>query len=196
MTDRAGKIVSSEEEPLILVDADDRETGTLSKASCHDGDGILHRAFSVFLFDRDGRLLLQQRAAGKRLWPMFWSNSCCSHPRRGEQIAEAAARRLEDELHTTSELEFVYKFIYQAKFGGLGSEHELCHVFLGRVQGEPAVNETEIAATRYVTAPELAAEMASEPAKFTPWLKLEWQRLCEDYPEVIARFTGVLPRRK
>lgn len=196
MTDRAGKIVSSEQEPLILVDADDRETGTLSKALCHDGDGILHRAFSIFLFDHDGRLLLQQRAAGKRLWPMFWSNSCCSHPRRGEPVAMAAARRLQDELHTTSELEFVYKFTYQANFGELGSEHELCHVFLGRLQCDPAANENEIAATRYVTGPELAAEMTSEPAMFTPWLKLEWQRLCEDYPEVLSRFTGVLPRRK
>ena len=93
----AHRIVSSEAEELILVDGEDNETGYLSKAACHDGDGVLHRAFSLFLFDSAGRLLLQQRAATKRLWPGFWSNSCCSHPRRGESMEVATSRRLRDE---------------------------------------------------------------------------------------------------
>ena len=190
MTESTARIVSSEDESLILVDSDDNQTGTMSKALCHDGDGVLHRAFSVFLFDDEGRLLLQQRAAGKRLWPMFWSNSCCSHPRQGEDINEAVARRLNDELHTDSESEFVYKFTYQARFGDLGSEHELCHVFLGRVMGDPSPNTNEIAATRYVSAAKLEAEFLAAPEQFTPWFKMEWERLSGDFADTLVRYTG------
>jgi len=184
------KIVSSEDESLILVDADDNEIGLMSKADCHDGDGVLHRAFSVFLFNENGDILLQQRAAGKRLWPLYWANSCCSHPREGESIAFAAERRLRDELHTSAILESVYSFEYQAQFGDLGSEHELCHVFLGVVDRKPTANETEIAALRYLSAVELGEELAREPEKFTPWLKLEWERLNADYSEILARYTN------
>ena len=190
MTETSARIVSSEDESLILVDLDDNETGILSKAACHDGDGTLHRAFSVFLFNRDGELLLQQRASGKRLWPMFWSNSCCSHPRQGESIEVAAARRLQDELHAKAALEFVYKFPYRAQFGKLGSEHELCHVLLGFLENEPAANETEIEALRFVSADQLEEEFESGPEQFTPWFKLEWQRLNNEFPDVLARYTN------
>jgi isopentenyl-diphosphate delta-isomerase len=155
--EKSARIVSSDEERLILVDAEDNDTGFMSKAECHDGKGTLHRAFSIFLFNDQGHLLLQQRAAGKRLWPMYWSNSCCSHPREREAIAVAAARRLQDELQTDSDLEFVYKFIYQASFGELGSEHELCGDALcvdcgtgagscGDTRGFYAVVQTRVAA--------------------------------------------------
>jgi isopentenyl-diphosphate delta-isomerase len=180
--------VSSEDECLILVDQDDNETGILSKSACHDGDGILHRAFSVFLFNEQGELLLQKRAAGKRLWPMFWSNSCCSHPRQGESIEFAAERRLSDELHVSASLEFVYKFSYKAKFGELGSEHELCHVFLGRINGHATRNDTEIAELRFVSASTLESEFESNPGEFTPWFKMEWQRLNEEFAETLARY--------
>ena len=86
--------VSFDDEPLILVDENDREIGYRSKVDCHTGHGTLHRAFSIFLFDNRGRVLLQQRAAGKPLWPLYWSNSCCSHPRRGESMQQALHRRL------------------------------------------------------------------------------------------------------
>jgi len=184
------KIVSSDGERLIVVDEDDNESGFLSKAECHDGPGILHRAFSVFLFNRRGELLLQQRAANKRLWPMYWSNSCCSHPRQGESTDEAAGRRLHDELNTAAKLEFVYKFSYQAAFGDLGSEHELCHVFLGAIDGEPSANETEIAAIRYVSAAELAREFKETPETLTPWFKMEWQRLTDEFAATLARYTS------
>jgi len=189
VTDSTSRVVSSEDEPLILVDTEDRQTGRMSKADCHDGNGILHRAFSIFLFDDDGRLLLQKRATGKRLWPGFWSNSCCSHPRDGESIDIATGRRLEDELHTTSDLQFVYKFIYQADFGELGAEHELCHVFLGRIDGEPSANETEIDEMRYLCASELDRELDEMPEAFTPWFKLEWQRLKEGFGDLLAVYT-------
>ncbi len=184
------RIVSSEAEQLILVDRDDNEAGFLSKAACHDGDGQLHRAFSIFLFNENGELLLQQRAAGKRLWPGFWSNTCCSHPRRGESIELASERRLDDELNIRAELEFVYKFVYQASFGDAGSEHELCHVFLGRVTDEPRPNVSEIAATRYVSPAELDREFAEQPERLTPWFKLEWQALTRRHADVLRRYTG------
>ena len=126
MIESQHKIVSSEREQLILVDESDNEIGHLSKAECHDGQGVLHRAFSVFLFDSQGRLLLQRRSAGKRLWPGYWSNSVCSHPRRGESMALATERRVQEELGVTVELQYVYRFRYQVEFGEAGSEHELC----------------------------------------------------------------------
>ena len=172
MEQAAARVVSSEDERLILVDEDDNQTGLLSKAECHDGDGVLHRAFSIFLFNDAGELLLQQRAAGKRLWPLYWSNTCCSHPREGETVDAAARRRLEDELHAGADLEFVYKFTYQAHFGDLGSEHELCHVFLGRMEGPVAPNPTEIAATRYLSADALAKELDSSCTSITPWFRM------------------------
>ena len=182
-------------EPIVAETSDaeasdeqDRETGTLSKAECHDGDGLLHRAFSVFLFDDAGRLLLQQRAAGKRLWPLYWSNSCCSHPRSGETVPVAAERRLQDELHTGAELEFVYKFIYAARYGELGSERELCHVFVGRAGQASTPNPTEIAAVDYVDPASLESMMQSERDDITPWFRMEWRELVSEHADVLRRY--------
>lgn len=182
------RVVSSEGEELILVNEDDEEIGYRSKADCHDGDGVLHRAFSLFLFDAAGKLLLQQRSAGKRLWPGYWSNSCCSHPRRGESLAIATERRLLDELNITAELEFMYHFRYQASFGEAGSEHELCHVFLGRAGDDVRPNESEIASVRFVSAEELDTDLAERPERFTPWFKQEWRMLREYYADELARY--------
>jgi isopentenyl-diphosphate delta-isomerase len=182
------RIVSSESEELILVDVDDKEIGYRSKADCHDGSGILHRAFSLFLFNEDGELLLQQRAAEKRLWPGFWSNSCCSHPRRGESMAIATQRRLRDELNIEADLEFAYHFCYQAEFSEAGSENELCHVFLGMVDGKVRPNDSEIESTRFITAGDLDAEHAAHPQRFTPWFIKEWQTLRETYAGQLARY--------
>jgi isopentenyl-diphosphate delta-isomerase len=180
---------SPESELLILVDTHDQETGSLGKVECHDGDGILHRAFSVFLFNDRGELLLQQRSADKRLWPMYWTNTCCSHPCQGESMQVATERRLQQELNTASTLEFIYKFEYQARFGNLGSENELCWVHLGRVEREATANDAEIAALLYADANTLQAEISSNPDDFTPWFKIEWQRLNEEFPERLANYT-------
>jgi isopentenyl-diphosphate delta-isomerase len=169
--------VSSEAEELILVDADDNETGFLSKADCHDGDGVLHRAFSLFLFNDSGELLLQQRSASKRLWPGYWSNTICSHPRAGESMEVATQRRLLDELNIEADIEFVYKFVYQAGFGDAGSENELCHVYLGRAPAEIHPNENEISDVRFISAADLDREFAENPDSLTPWFKLEWGAL-------------------
>ncbi len=189
MTELPAKNVSAEDELLILVDAADNESGQMSKAECHDGSGVLHRAFSVFLFNDRGEILLQQRSADKRLWPMYWSNSCCSHPRKGESIGLATSRRLQEELNVVARLEYVYKFTYQASFGALGSENELCSVFLGRIEEEASANATEIEALRYVTVDALRDELVAQPDLFTPWLKLELQRLTGEFAETLAMFS-------
>lgn len=189
----AHRIVSSEAEELILVDSGDNETGFLSKADAHDGDGVLHRAFSLFLFNADGELLLQQRSAAKRLWPGFWSNSICSHPRRGESMDVATRRRLRDELNIEAELEFVYKFEYQAGFGAAGSEHELCHVYLGRAPAQIHPNDHEIAALRFVSLRDLEREFDERPDALTPWFRLEWRELLSRHREQLARYASLAP---
>jgi len=185
---KSNRIVSSDAEQLILVDEQDRATGFLSKAECHNGSGVLHRAFSIFLFDAHGELLIQQRSANKRLWPGYWSNTCCSHPRRGESMQEATGRRLRQELQIETAIEFAYKFSYHATFEGIGAEHELCHVYLGRHDGPVSANKNEIAALRYVKAAALAQELQDMPQQFTPWLKMEWQSLTRDHGSLLAKY--------
>ena len=175
------EIVSSEDEALILVDSADVAIGSLAKSACHDGQGVLHRAFSLFVLNSAGETLLQRRQAGKRLWPGFWSNSCCSHPRHGEDMDAAVRRRAWDELGLSVQLEFLYKFEYRASFRDVGSEFELCSVFLGRSSEQPRINTTEIAEWRWLRPVDLEREIERSPERFTPWLKLEWQRLRDDF---------------
>ncbi len=178
------------EDLLILVDEADREIGTLPKTAGHLGAGTLHRAFSVFLFDTHGSVLIQQRAAGKMLWPGYWSNSCCSHPRPGEAVEVAARRRVREELRVECRLGFLYKFRYQARFGDVGSEHELCHVYAGYPRGEPTADPAEIADQRWIAPQDLARDIAAEPGRFSPWMKLEWQRITADFLEQILKDCG------
>jgi len=175
-------------EPLILVDDADREIGHLDRANCHAGVGILHRAFSLLIFNGNGELLLQQRAAGKRLWPLYWSNSCCSHPRRSEGMEAAIHRRLMEELGLACPLHFLFKFQYQAQFDAAGAERELCSVFIGRCNARVRVNPEEIRAWRWTPTAALELEMAGpEAAGFTPWFRLEWERIWREHrPAVLA----------
>lgn len=179
-------VVSFNDEPLVLVDEQDREIGFLDKATAHQGQGVLHRAFSLLVFNRQGELLLQQRAAGKRLWPGYWSNTCCSHPRRGETLEVAIERRLSEELGMRCDLRFLFKFQYQAQFDDQGAEHELCWVYAGHSDDVPVLNLNEVSALRYIAPDALDAEMAARPQTFTPWFKSEWQRLRRDHAEVFA----------
>jgi isopentenyl-diphosphate delta-isomerase len=174
---RRDTVVSFDHESLILVDQHDNEIGFLDKAGAHRGSGRLHRAFSLFVFDDAGRLLLQKRAAGKRLWPNHWSNTCCSHPRRGEDMATAIHRRLDEELRLRCALSFQFKFEYHAQYDDDGAEHELCWVYAGRCNDRPDFNHSEIAEVRYVAPASLDHEIAVAPDTFTPWFRLEWARL-------------------
>jgi isopentenyl-diphosphate Delta-isomerase len=179
------EIVSSSSEELILVDEHDREIGSKIKSICHEGHGILHRAFSIFVFNADDELLLQQRSASKPLWPLYWSNTCCSHPRRGETMDVAVSRRLEQELGFSCPLTYLYKFRYQADFGEIGAEHEYCWVYLGYYDGSVDPNVSEIADWRFIDIESLNEELATVEDQFTPWFKLEWLHIQEHFLDAI-----------
>ena len=189
MTQAGAKRVSFDDEPLIVVDEHNAVLGYQPKADVHAGDGILHRAFSVFVFNSKGELLLQQRSAEKPLWPLFWSNSCCSHPRRGETVDEAARRRLGEELGIVAEPESVYTFQYHARYKDVGSERERCTVYLAVSDDEITVNASEVAETRWVEADALDEALRSDPDAYTPWLKMEWARLRADFADTLTRYT-------
>ncbi|MBV9317627.1 MAG: isopentenyl-diphosphate Delta-isomerase [Gammaproteobacteria bacterium] len=175
-------------EPLILVDDTDREIGHLDRDHCHAGSGVLHRAFSLLIFNPKGELLLQQRAAGKRLWPLYWSNSCCSHPRRAESMEVAAHRRLTEELGVDCPLHFLFKFQYQAQFDAAAAERELCSVFIGRCTAAVRPNTTEIRDWRWTSTAALQTELSGpEAGRFTPWFRIEWERIWREHrPAVLA----------
>jgi isopentenyl-diphosphate delta-isomerase len=173
--------VAADWDSLILVDEADRGVGHLSKELCHEGRGILHRAFSLLIFNGKGELLLQQRSASKRLWPLYWSNSCCSHPRRAETMEAAIQRRLHEELGLRCPLHFLFKFQYQAQFDETGAENELCSVFIGRSTGAVNINRDEIFAWRWVSPEALLWEMNGGAGNFTPWFKIEWNRIWRDH---------------
>lgn len=179
------EVVSNSSEELILVDELDREIGSELKSECHAGNGILHRAFSIFVFNSTNELLLQQRSAGKPLWPNYWSNTCCSHPRLGESMEVAVSRRLSQELGFECPLEFLYKFKYHAQYGAVGAEHEYCWVYIGRYDGPVDVNVSEIADWRFIAIPSLDEELERKPERFTPWFKMEWAHLQRHFMDAI-----------
>jgi isopentenyl-diphosphate delta-isomerase len=187
-------VVSFDDEPLVLVNDADEAIVFATKGRCHDGDGLLHRAFSVFLFSREGEVLLQQRSPQKRLWPGAWSNACCSHPRQGETVDAALRRRLYEELSVETPVRFLFKFRYHARYDTSGAEHELCHVYAGLLTREPAVNANEIAATTIMTAAALDADVATRPELYTPWLKLEWARLRAETWATVQQFLAETAR--
>jgi isopentenyl-diphosphate Delta-isomerase len=185
--DRVSHGTTTDSDSLILVDEADREVGHLDKARCHEGRGVLHRAFSLLIFNDAGELLLQQRSAGKRLWPLFWSNSCCSHPRRAESMDQAIHRRLYEELGLRCPLQFLFKFQYQAQFDAAGAEQELCSVFVGRTSDPVRIDASEILAWRWISPEALQAELAGAGAeRFTPWFVMEWERILRDHRDVLT----------
>ena len=182
----AARVAPGDLDALILVDPADRVVGRLSKSRCHEGKGVLHRAFSLLIFNAAGELLIQQRSPSKRLWPLYWSNSCCSHPRSGEDMETATQRRLREELGITCPLHFLFKFQYQAQFDPTGSEHELCSVFIGTCAEPLAVDPNEISAWRWVDPYELQSQLTSPSGvKFTPWFTMEWARIWRDHRDAV-----------
>ncbi|HME37558.1 MAG TPA: isopentenyl-diphosphate Delta-isomerase [Steroidobacteraceae bacterium] len=172
---------SADGDSLILVDEADHGVGHLSKLLCHEGRGVLHRAFSLLIFNGSGELLLQQRAASKRLWPLYWSNSCCSHPRSAETLEAAIHRRLFEELGLRCPLRYLFKFQYQAQFDETGAENEVCSVFIGRCTQPVRSNGDEILAWRWVSPEALQTEIAAGAGNFTPWFLIEWDRVWRDH---------------
>ena len=172
--------VSFDDDLLILVDSNNKPLGTASKFDAHSGSGQLHRAFSAFVVDDQCRLLLQKRSAEKRLWPGFWANSCCSHPRVGEETIDAVSRRVEEELGASvSAPEYLFAFEYSAEFGQLGSEREFCLVYETKLETGSDVNPnaTEVSDWGWYAATEIETWLENSPDDFTPWFKLEWPRV-------------------
>ena len=184
-------IVSDESERLILVDEHDKPCGYASKAECHDGDGLLHRAFSLFVLDGKGHVLMQQRSSEKRLWPMYWPNSCCSHPREGETMETATQRRLEEELGISCNFKYLFKFRYQEEYGDEGSEHEYCWVYLGRSDDPVRCNRNEIASWCFIEPTTLERLLYEHPQWFTPWFRMEWRQIMTHHHEEFEALTDV-----
>ena len=155
---------------LIAVDAQDRETGRVEKMEAHRR-GILHRAFSIFVFDEDDRLLLQRRARRKYHSGGLWSNTCCSHPVAGEPLLVSAHRRLREEMGFDCGLEPAFGFVYRATLDGGLVEHEFDHVLVGRFQGAPAPDAREVEDWKWEGLPAIQAQLAENPTTFTAWFK-------------------------
>lgn len=158
-------------EYVILVDQQDQEIGTEEKLKAHR-EGKLHRAFSVFLFDQHGSMLIHQRAFHKYHSGGLWTNACCSHPRPGEPTALAAARRLKEELGITTNLTKAFSFIYKVhlKEDNL-FEYEFDHVFFGISEHVEIINPDEVAATRWISIPALKEEITQNPSQYTYWFR-------------------------
>jgi isopentenyl-diphosphate Delta-isomerase len=156
------------EERVILVDAEDEAIGTAGKLEAHER-GELHRAFSIFVLNEAGEILLQRRAAVKYHGAGLWSNSCCGHPRPGEATDAAARRRLREELAIDCAVDRVFSFTYRAEMPGGLTEHEIDHVFIGRTERNPDPDPAEVEAWRWASAEQILAELADDPSLYTPW---------------------------
>jgi isopentenyl-diphosphate delta-isomerase len=156
---------------VILVDENDSELGTMEKMEAHV-KGELHRAFSVLLFNSKGEMLIQRRSDHKYHSAGLWTNTCCSHPRPGESVTEAARRRLREEMGIDLQAEKLYSFIYRTDLEGGLVEHELDHVLVGTFDDEPAINPHEVSEWKYVGLPEIKAAIQEQPEAFTHWFKL------------------------
>ena len=161
------------------MDEQDRELGYLPKLEVHR-KGLLHRAFSILIFNEKGEFLIHRRASGKYHSAGLWTNTCCSHPRKGESTEEAVHRRLQQEMGFDCPLHFVYKFIYRAEIGDL-TEHELDHVFIGEFNGEFTPNPEEVDDYRWISLNELRRELADTPEKYTYWFRKIIQEHLRDF---------------
>jgi len=181
------QIVSFDDEKLILVDENDNVSGYETKIKVHEGMGILHRAFSLFIFNDKKEILIQKRSQQKPLWPLLWANSVCSHPRKGEDYDTAVHRRLKEELGIDTDLQYLYKFEYQASFENVGSEHELCSVYIGKKTGKIIANPNEIAEWKFIDLNQLEHDIAEQSEAFSPWFKMEINEIRNVYMQEIER---------
>lgn len=163
-------------ENVILVDVNDNELGVMEKIKAHE-EGLLHRAFSVFLFNSNGEVLLQQRNKNKYHSGGLWSNTCCSHPRPGESISDAANRRLREEMGMEADLLHAFSFVYKSDLDNELTEYELDHVFLGETNSLPKMNIEEVEDYRYVSIEHLQEDIKNNPDHYTEWLKICFDNL-------------------
>lgn len=164
------------QEQVILVDELDNAIGTMEKMEAHE-KGLLHRAFSVFIFNSKGQLLLQQRALSKYHSAGLWTNTCCSHPRPNENTLDAAKRRLIEEMGLACEVEHKTSFIYKTNFDNGLIEHEFDHVFFGACDTNPVINKEEVESFIWVDVKNLISDIKTNPNKYTSWFKIAMEKL-------------------
>jgi isopentenyl-diphosphate delta-isomerase len=165
---------------IIKVDENDQELGKIEKMQAHEM-GVLHRAFSVFIFNSKGELMLQQRATSKYHSGGLWTNTCCSHPEFGENLEDAIDRRLMQEMGLKCETKKVFQFIYRAELDKNLIEHELDHVFFGKSDDLPKLNLEEASNWKYIQMDDLNNEINEFPDRFTVWLQICFGRVFEEY---------------
>jgi isopentenyl-diphosphate delta-isomerase len=159
------------EEKVILVDSNDNSLGLMEKMKAHEL-GFLHRAFSVFIFNSQAEIMLQQRAHSKYHSGGLWTNTCCSHPREGETVEQAGLRRLREEMGFETELIYGFSFIYKAILDDGLIEHELDHVLIGFYDGQPSINTDEVQSWRWVSFEQLKSDIETKPNEYTAWFKI------------------------
>lgn len=170
------------EEQVILVNEKDEQIGTMPKLEAHK-KGVLHRAFSVFVLNDQGELLLQQRAASKYHSPLLWTNSCCSHQRVSESNIEAGKRRLFEEMGFVTELKDVVSFIYKAPFDNGLTEHEFDHVLVGGYNEDPIINMDEVNDFKWMTMENVKVDMELHPKLYTEWFKIIFDKFYKHLQE-------------
>ena len=166
----------SELEYVILVNDNDMPLGAMEKMEAHER-GKLHRAFSIFIFNKKGDMMLQKRAEDKYHSPGLWTNTVCSHPHPGEKTEEAAHRRLMEEMGFDCDLKELFSFKYKAKVGGGLVEHEYDHVFIGKTDKKPVPNPEEVSEWKYVSLDDVLADIKNNPGNYTEWFKIAVKEL-------------------
>ncbi len=173
------------EEQVILVNEKDEQIGTMPKLQAHE-KGVLHRAFSVFILNDSGELMMQQRAASKYHSPLLWTNSCCSHQRAGESNIEAGKRRLFEEMGFVTELKDVVSFIYKASFDNGLTEHEFDHVLVGTYNENPNINIDEVNNFKWMTLEQVKVDMELNPDIYTEWFKIIFDKFYKHLQEELV----------
>ncbi len=171
------------EEKVVLVDKSDNELGLMEKMEAHE-KGLLHRAFSVFILNSQGELMMQQRAISKYHSGGLWTNTCCSHPRINESYEQAAHRRMMEEMGFDCELEKLFHFIYKAELDSGLTEHELDHVFVGYYDGEPSINREEVESWKWMSTQEVSNQIEEYPERYTEWFKIIFDQFVKTTKEL------------
>ncbi|MDC0210588.1 isopentenyl-diphosphate Delta-isomerase [Flavobacteriaceae bacterium] len=167
-------------EMVILVDKHDNQLGLMEKIEAHK-KAVLHRAFSVFILNDNNELLIQQRALSKYHSPALWTNTCCSHPRDGESVLDAGARRLKEEMGFETKLDSLLSFIYRAKFDNGLTEHEFDHVLFGYYNDDPSINKLEVMDWKWVNLDFLKNDIITNSDLYTIWFKIIFEKFYKNF---------------
>jgi isopentenyl-diphosphate delta-isomerase len=184
------------DEHLILVDSDDNPIGFEEKVKCHLPNGKLHRAFTVLLFNKDGKLLLTRRSQSKMLWPNDWDGTVASHPRKSETYVSSAERRLPEELGAACKLDYLFKFEYHVPYKDVGSENEICGTLIGQVNEpfELKLVRDEISETKWVNGDDLVSDIEKNPQSYCPWMLVALYLLPESNKKMIEKHKHIFDK--